>query len=133
MVFFMFLICLNEILSLETLTACDNHCHIRSSSFFLLIFLIVLSITCFGYLASVYLLLILFVSSSKSAAIILALCSSPVIAFLLYLKGTFEDQCTGSFFTLLSTCILIPWSVRIIYLDWFLTSVLCSHSMSLNQ
>ena len=73
----------------------NNHGGIRSSSFFRLKFLIVFSITCFGYPASVNLLLIFFVSSSKFEAILLALRSSPVIAFLLYLKGTFKDQCTG--------------------------------------
>ena len=70
--------------------------------------------TCFGYPASMYLLLILFVSSSKSEAILLALCSSPVIAFFLYLKGTFEDQCPANFLALLKTWVSIPQSVWII-------------------
>ena len=91
-----------------------NQSGIRRSSFFLVKFLIVFSITCFGYPAPVYLLLILFVSSSKSEAILLVLCSSPVITFPLYLKGTFEGQCTGSFFALFWTCVLIPWSGKII-------------------
>ena len=68
----------------------NNHSGIRGSSFFLLKFLIVFSITCFGHPASVYLLLFLVLSSSKSEAILLALCSSPVIAFLSFvLKGNF--------------------------------------------
>ena len=67
--------------------------------FYLLKFLMMFSIKSFGYPASVYLLLILLVSLWKSEAILLALCSSSVISFFLYLKGTLEDQCTGNVFT----------------------------------
>ena len=73
---------------------------IISSSFFQLNILIVFSITYFGYTAFIYLVLILFVSLSKSETILLALCRSTVVAFLLHLKRTFESQCTGSFITL---------------------------------
>ena len=41
--------------------------------------------------------LIRFFSFSKSDAILRALCSSPLIAFRLYLFGTLDDQKTGSF------------------------------------
>ena len=56
------------------------------------------SITCFGFSASMYLVFNFFVSWSKSEVTLLALYSSPAIAFLLYLKGIFEDQCTGNLF-----------------------------------
>ena len=57
----------------------NNHSSIRSSSFLLVKFLIVFSIKCFRYPASVYLFLILFVLLSKFEAVLLALCSSPAI------------------------------------------------------
>ena len=48
-----------------------------------------------GYPTAKNLLRIIKVYFEKSVAILLALCSSVLIVFLLYFKGILEDQCGG--------------------------------------
>ena len=60
-----------------------------------------------GNPAATYLLTVRLISMSKLEAIFLPPCNSPIIALGLYLTGIFDVHCTGSFFILLYTWVVI--------------------------
>ena len=60
-----------------------------------------------GNPAAAYLLTVRLISMSKLEAIFLPPCNSPIIALGLYLTGIFDVHCTGSFFILLYTWVVI--------------------------